>query len=298
MAVPDDIRLPDIRLSARLRLRHWSLTSQTSGKGTGNRNPLYPPRMTETEAPPEQTTRRAGNGSWFVRSVRVVGWTSIGLGLFLLGFVAHQLFVTTYFAQQANEGLAAEAQVYFVDAQVTEMPYVPDPQFSGPPTTEPVEGPAEPAPTLLVEGDPERAQPFAIIRIPTIDRLQDGWTVVEGTSVKNLRNGAGHMPLTPLPGQPGNAVISGHRTTYGAPFHELDTLNPGDLIEVESAIGVHTYAVSETIIVSPRDIWVTEPREGAWLTLTTCHPKFSSRQRMVVFAELVDGPNYEAIFGA
>jgi sortase A len=91
-------------------------------------------------------------------------------------------------------------------------------------------------------------------------------------------------------------VISGHRTTYGAPFHELDTLVPGDLIEVETALGTHTYAVRETIIVRPTELWVTEPREGAWLTLTTCHPKFSSRQRLVVFAELVDGPNWEAIY--
>ena len=49
-------------------------------------------------------------------------------------------------------------------------------------------------------------------------------------------------------------------------------------------------------IVKPTDVWVTEPRDGAWLTLTTCHPKFSSRQRLIVFAELVDGPNYESIY--
>lgn len=251
--------------------------------------------MTETEAPPAPPQQPSRHGFGFVRAVRILGWTSIGVGVFLLGFVAQQLFVTTYFAQQANQGLAVEAQTHFEEVEITEVPYVP--------TTVPGEVPEPvvanaPPPSLLVEAPPELSQPFAIIRIPTIDRLKDGWTVVEGTSVKNLRNGAGHMPLTPLPGQPGNAVISGHRTTYGAPFHELDTLNPGDLIEVETALGVHTYAVSETVIVSPRDVWVTEPREGAWLTLTTCNPKFSSRQRLVVFAELVDGPNHEAIVGA
>ena len=66
------------------------------------------------------------------------------------------------------------------------------------------------------------------------------------------------MPTTPLPGQPGNAVIAGHRTTYGAPFHEFDELVPNDLIEVETALGVHTYAVRETIIVKPTEIWVAQ----------------------------------------
>lgn len=231
--------------------------------------------------------------------VRGLGWTLIGVGLFLLGFVAHQLFITTWFAQQHNEQLAAEATAYFAEADVVEVEYgplAPPPTVADPESPTTTLGPSAP-PTLLVEESPPEGQPFAIIRIPSIRRLVDGWTVVEGVSRRDLRSGAGHMPDTPLPGQPGNAVISGHRTTYGAPFHELDELEPGDLIEVETAIGVHTYAVDETIIVKPTDVWVAEPRDGAWLTLTTCHPRFSSRQRMIVFAELVDGPNAEVIAG-
>ena len=64
----------------------------------------------------------------------------------------------------------------------------------------------------------------------------------------------------------------------------------------ESTEAPDTYEVREIIIVQPTELWVTEPREGAWLTLTTCHPKFSARQRLIVFAELVDGPNWEAIY--
>ncbi len=248
------------------------------------------------------TSTAAPNGSPRVgsrvrKAIRGVGWTLIGLGLFLFGFVVHQLYVTTWFAQQSNEQLTVEAQEHFASVEVTEVPYVPK-EFDNGDAPPPVIDPDEPQPTLLVEEQPEISTPFAIIRIPTIDRLSEGWTVVEGTSRANLKNGAGHMPFTPLPGQPGNTVISGHRTTYGAPFHELDTLEPGDLIEVETAIGVSTYAVTGSEIVQPNELWVTEPREGAWLTLTTCHPKFSSRQRLVVFAELVEGPNYDAIFGA
>ena len=243
-----------------------------------------------------------------LRTVRTLGWTAIGIGLFLLGFVGHQLFVTTWFAQQNNAHLSARAESYFSQTlskiEVTQVTLLgppdtgtadpDDPTIEGPTTTAPGDGAAS---TLLVEPTPPDHEPFAIIRVPTIDRLASGWAVVQGVSVRDLRNGAGHMPKTPLPGQPGNAVISGHRTTYGAPFHELDQLVPGDRIEVETAIGVHVYEVRETVIVRPTEVWVTDDRPGAWLTLTTCHPKFSSRQRLVVFAELVDGPNGGAIFG-
>lgn len=240
-----------------------------------------------------------------MRVIRFVGWTSVWLGLFLLGFVAHQLFVTTFFAQQNNAVLEAEAEEYFDSAEITEVlyvaPNVPGVSDAGDTPIEPgspdsSDGAAPPA-TLRVESPPPEHEAFAVIRIPSIERLRDGWAVVEGVARSDLKNGAGHMPSTPLPGQPGNSVISGHRTTYGAPFHEFDQLSPGDKIEVETGLGVHTYEVRETIIVRPTEIWVTEQREGAWLTLTTCHPKFSARQRLVVFAELVDGPNAEVING-
>jgi sortase A len=249
------------------------------------------------------------------RVVRIVGWTSIVAGVLILGFVAQQLFVTTWFAQQNQDALVAEAEAHFADANITEVEYVSPSSVvtpgTGPTTTIPsgdgTDGGDRPgldpdipdAPanrTILVESTPEKGKAFAIIRIPTINRLMHGWTVVEGVRLRDLKNGAGHMPNTPLPGQPGNAVISGHRTTYGAPFHEIGELVPGDLIEVDTALGTHTYAVRETIIVRPTELWVTEPRDGAWLTLTTCHPKYSSRRRLIVFAELVDGPNWEAIY--
>lgn len=241
------------------------------------------------------------------RVVRGIGWALVWVGLFLLGFVGHQLYVTTWFAQQHNQQLEEEAIEYFASAEVVEVVYsepgaptVVEPGDADPPTApDDADPPAAPeeATTLLVEQPPPNGQAFAIISIPTIDRLAGGWTVVEGVSRRNLRNGAGHMTGTALPGQPGNAVISGHRTTYGAPFHELDELGIGDRIEVETVLGVHVYAVRETVVVRPTEIWVTQPRDGAWLTLTTCNPKFSARQRLIVFAELVDGPNEEAIYG-
>ena len=144
----------------------------------------------------------------------------------------------------------------------------------------------------------------AQIRIPAIDL---DVTMVEGVRRRDLKKGPGHLTGSPLPGQPGNAVISGHRTTYGAPFGDIGELAAGDRIEVETAS-----ACTSTRCARPRsdaapmracawsrptDLWVTEPREGAWLTLTTCHPKFSARRRLIVFAELVAGPNAEVILG-
>jgi sortase A len=256
----------------------------------------------------KETPTPVPKGSVFTRIIRAIGWASIGLGLFLLGFLFHQLFITTFFAQRANVALEVEAVEYFEEAEITQVPYTPSGTVTpatpggsvdlGGPTgpEQPVGGPDEPK-FIFVEGQPSRGQPFAIIRIPKIDKLKDGWTIVEGVARSQLKTGAGHYPATPLPGQPGNASIAGHRTTYGAPFYDLDVLVPGDTIEVETALGISVYEVRESVIVRPTEIWVTQDRPGAWLTLTTCNPRFSSSQRLVIFAEMVSGPNYETIYG-
>jgi LPXTG-site transpeptidase (sortase) family protein len=149
-------------------------------------------------------------------------------------------------------------------------------------------------PDWKAENPPEKGEPVGRLVIPKIDL---DWTIVEGVGAAELRKGPGHMPRTPVPGQYGNSVLSGHRTTYGAPFHNLDRLEPGDRFTVETLIGVHTYEVVSLRIVAPDHVWVIQHREGSWLTLTTCHPKYSSQQRLIVFAKLVDGPNYELITG-
>jgi sortase A len=236
------------------------------------------------------------------RLLRGAGWTLIWLGALTLGFVAHQLWITTWFAKANQAELAVELEAHFAVARIEEVPYVPVVPLGEPPPQPTDPDPFNPGetsePTLQLiqrEVPPEVGTAFAEIRIPTLDSLVDGWTVVEGVSLSNLKNGAGHMPWTPLPGQPGNSVISGHRTTYGQPFHDLDQLVAGDRIEVETALGVHVYAVRDLQVVKPTDVWVTHPRSGAWLTLTTCNPKFSARERLVVSAELVSGPNAAVI---
>ena len=115
--------------------------------------------------------------------------------------------------------------------------------------------------------------------------------VVEGTSASALRAGAGHYPETPLPCDPGNVGIAGHRTTYGRPFHDLDEMAVGDEIILETPVGSCTYRVSrDPFIVPPTEMGVVAPTEVPTLTLTTCHPKGSARQRLIVQATLVGPP--------
>ncbi|HWB72964.1 MAG TPA: class E sortase [Egibacteraceae bacterium] len=124
--------------------------------------------------------------------------------------------------------------------------------------------------------------------------------VVEGTSPTALRAGAGHYPTTPLPGQPGNVAVAGHRTTYGKPFNRLDELAVGDEIRLETPLATHVYQVvahpqhasqpcpnGACWITNPNDWGVVGPVDGSVLTLTTCHPKGSARQRLILRAQLV-----------
>jgi sortase A len=125
------------------------------------------------------------------------------------------------------------------------------------------------------------------IRIPAINV---DVVVVEGTTASALRAGAGHYPQTPLPCEQGNVGIAGHRTTYGKPFHNLDLLEPGDDIILETPVGECTYKVAQApFVVSPSDTSVVKPTPTSSLTLTTCHPKGSAAHRLVVRAAL-QGP--------
>jgi sortase A len=112
--------------------------------------------------------------------------------------------------------------------------------------------------------------------------------VVEGITPSALRAGAGHYPQTPLPCEAGNVSIAGHRTTYGRPFGNVDQLKPGDTIELTTPIGGCVYQVSKAPwIVAPTEMSVIEPTAERSLTLTTCHPKGSAAQRLIVRATWV-----------
>lgn len=126
------------------------------------------------------------------------------------------------------------------------------------------------------------------IKIPALDV---DVVVVEGTSASALRAGAGHYPKTPLPCEAGNVSIAGHRTTYGKPFANVDRLKTGDTIILETPIGSCTYEVSrEPFITAPTDFTVVanDPAVHA-LTLTTCHPRGSAKERLIIKATLTKG---------
>lgn len=125
--------------------------------------------------------------------------------------------------------------------------------------------------------------------------------VVEGTSAEALRAGAGHYPNTPLPGQEGNVAIAGHRTTYGRPFNQLDRIAEGDAVWLITPVGEYEYRATSPpdgyaplnendapFVTNPKDWQIIAPTNSATLTLTSCHPKGSAAQRIVLRAELVE----------
>ncbi|GAA3787908.1 hypothetical protein GCM10022226_03030 [Sphaerisporangium flaviroseum] len=132
-----------------------------------------------------------------------------------------------------------------------------------------------------------------LIRIPRFGRDYE-YAILEGVGSEHLRRGPGHYPGTALPGKVGNFVLSGHRTTYAAPFNRIDELRRGDDIVIEAPEARYTYRVSGKQVVYPTDVDVVAPVPShpgerpsqALITLTTCHPEYSARQRLVVFGVL------------
>lgn len=112
--------------------------------------------------------------------------------------------------------------------------------------------------------------------------------VVEGTDRRRLEEGPGHYVNSPLPGQHGNVDISGHRTSYGAPFNHLDKLRVGDVILAATRSGTFKYVVSgEPASVPPSDGAVLNDQGDDRLTLSTCTPPYSATDRLIVTARLV-----------
>ena len=185
----------------------------------------------------------------------VVGRAMIALGVLLLSFVVYQLWGTGIAESQAQDTLASEFEA--VVENVTTQ------------TTTPVYGDV-----------------ISRIQIPSID--VDKY-VVAGVDAKSLQKGPGLFPGSPLAGQLGNVAITGHRTTYGAPFSRINEVTIGDEIILKTPEGEFTYIVNaEPFIVEPTQTEVaktTDPN-SAILTLISCHPRWTSDKRIVVTAAL------------
>lgn len=228
----------------------------------------------------------------------MVGRALVTAGLLMLGFVGYQLWGTGLSTAAAQADLkaqfAASLQTTTTEVAVvtTEVPVTsvtttsaPNPDSS---TTTLAPEPTGPT-TTEVERQviPEFSSGDVVgqLVIPSIDV---DFFVVSGVGVEELRLGPGHFTDTPLPGQLGNSAIAGHRTTYGQPFHDLDQLAAGDDIVITTAFGTYTYEVRDLKVVEPTDYGVVSTTDPniATLTLTTCHPKWSAAQRLIVSAEL------------
>ena len=204
----------------------------------------------------------------------------IAAGVLILLFVAYQLWGTGLAEARYQRRMTQEFERALAGPESTTTSAPPTTGVTTPgdttvPTTAPQGTQAPPAPPV---GDA-----IAILKIP---KLGVEKAVVQGVSLSLLKRGPGHYPSTPLPGQPGNAAIAGHRTTYGAPFFRLNELDPGDPILVTTRQGRFRYEVTESRVVRPDQTAVLRPTSDDRLTLTTCNPRFSASQRLIVVAML------------
>jgi sortase (surface protein transpeptidase) len=217
--------------------------------------------------------------------VRGAGELLVTAGVIVLLFVVYEVYVTDLLNDRTQNNLAEQIHEQW-DAEGA-------------------------APENLVA--PAVGQPLAVLHIP---RLGEDYSrvVLEGTTEDELSEGPGHYVGTALPGQQGNVALAGHRVGKGSPFLDADKLRPGDPIVVETAQTWYVYRVlgdpatgdyttdpsgiPGQQIVLPSDVAVIAPTPGAadptatgaYLTLTTCHPKYSAQQRMIVHAVLDGAP--------
>ncbi|MCA1712519.1 MAG: class E sortase [Actinobacteria bacterium] len=205
-----------------------------------------------------------------VRTVlRGIGQTLITLGLVVLLFCVYEVYFTNVYTNKEQSRLGGDLRE----------------QWAKP-------APAKADATLV---GVSLGSGFAEMWIPRVGMVgSKAKVVVEGVSHEDLKRGPGHYPGTALPGQVGNVVVSGHRTTYGAPFNRLDELRVGDAVVLETRDTWFTYRVTKQQVVAPTAVEVTYPVPGnrtaqptkKLLTLTTCNPKYSARTRLIISAEL------------
>jgi len=234
------------------------------------------------------------------RVVGAVGRLMITSGTVILLLVAYQLWGTNLQTDRSQGELADEFSTLVDDGAAPPPTTEPSATAS---TTAPAPTTSTTAPTTVgppaVAPDiapPALGQPIGNFSIPAIG-VHRFWTV-EGTGTDQLERGAAHYPGTPLPGQAGNAAVAGHRTTYGAPLHNVEDLVAGDEILFETLQGRFRYEVREIRIVEPTAVEVVQPQNATpedpdgedLLTLTACHPKHSADQRIIVVAALVGTP--------
>lgn len=211
-----------------------------------------------------------------MKTLRVTGNVFILIGATFLFFVLYELVGTSSITRGHQSALAVEFGEPTIERPI---PVRPDPK----------------EPTSLRWPDLSPQDIVGRIRIPSLDVE---YIVVEGTTLDDLALGPGHYIGTSLPGQVGSVGIAGHRTGWGSPFIDLDKLRRGDEIILDTKRhGRFVYRVTGTTVTHPRDVEVLQgdPDSDALysLTLTTCTPKYTSRDRLIIWADQVQ-PVFES----
>lgn len=225
-----------------------------------------------------------------VRSVvGVLGELLMTAGVVIALFAVYTLFWTGVETADAQEALEQE----FVAADRPRSAPTQTPATTPGRSTNP-ESSTNPAPQAA-PADPAPGDAYARMRIPRLGEQWE-WIVVQGVDLYDLRSGPGHYEESAGPGEVGNFAVAGHRATYGEPFAYLDQLQPGDEILVDRQGDEHRYVVTEWFITTPGDSDVLAPVPGrpdlepteAVITLTTCHPRWGSTERLIVHGVLAD----------
>ncbi|WP_093875925.1 class E sortase [Streptomyces sp. TLI_105] len=264
-------------------------------------------RVTQRERVPVvvQTGGRSRTGA---RALWLAAETAVTCGVLILLLVVHQLWWTN---REARAEALDQVRVLEREWDISPVPEsVPESVSGTDDEGGAVEGVAEGEPSAgpsVESRAPAAASPvpsssaaFAVLRIP---RLGLTVPVAEGVSKRSVldKGYVGHYPGTAGPGRVGNFALAGHRNTHGEPFRYVNRLGEGDRVFVRTRARTYVYRVDLVLAsTSPRDVGVIRdvPRSlvkpsygyeepGAYLTLTTCTPEFSSAYRLVVWAKLV-----------
>jgi sortase A len=217
-----------------------------------------------------RTTARGGSEVTVRRLLRAAGWTFIAMGCFVLYFLVYQLVGTDLITNREQSDLQRNLAR----------------EWAGPVSAAPAERGAG---ALPVPQAPAIGKALGVIQIPKINLKK---VIVQGANPEQLALGPGHIPSTVMPGQPGTFAVSGHRTTHGRPFYNLNELAKGDTITIVTRYAIYTYRVSHFQVVAPTAVEVLNNVRGpagkpkAQIVLTTCNPRFSAAQRLIVFGDL------------
>jgi sortase A len=200
------------------------------------------------------------------------------VGLVLLLFVAYQLVWTNMSSARAADHAASQVQQQWATVGSASTPD---------------DGPREATPAAE---QPEVGTPFGLVYIPRLRDKVWGLPLIQGVAPEQLAQGIGHYVGAAMPGEIGNFATAGHRATHGEPLRNIDQLEKGDEVIVETATDWFTYELDEWKIVSPYDVWVIDPVPGesgtspteALITLTSCNPRWASTERYIWWGHLVD----------